>query len=320
MPKRAKKQDPPGTSYMSQNAANDGDRKPVAIDTAPKPQCDEVHAVHDVPRLLPTFAGLDTASDADSPEAQVVGSHIRQTCSVHNFVSVNNGVTTQEWLDSNKEYCPGCHCFVCEIEASKCPHWSVHCCADVNGPWGDFWRTQREAARAARNADELIPDDGNIISGSRDDDCDVGDPEDDTLTAVGQCLEAVSPVAGNHSNESPEADALLEQLGPLFVGELLAAYSLPQVRQISTQEQRGPDTPTTRNMQPTTTIMQSKSSVKSKRQQWDDDYDSVLAFAKEHTHLNLPSNDTDTRRLSHWLNTQKKRKTHKFRTRQVGLA
>jgi hypothetical protein len=164
-PKRAKKRDPPCLSFTSQNAANDGDREPAAIDTAPKLQCDEEQAVE--PRLIPAFAGLDTASDAGNTEAQIVGSHIRQTCSVNNFVSVNNGVTTQQWLDSNKEHCPGCYCFVCEIEASKCQHWSVHCCADENGPWGDIWRTQREAARASRNSDELIPNEGNISGWKR---------------------------------------------------------------------------------------------------------------------------------------------------------
>jgi hypothetical protein len=223
VPKRAEKsQNPPGLSYTSQNAANDGDRnrKPAAIDTAPKPQCDEVHAVES--RLIPLFAGLDTASDAGNTEARVVGKHIRQTCCVHNFVAVNNGVTTQEWLDSNKEYCPGCHCFVCEIEASKCPHWSVHCCADMNGPWGDIWRTQREAARVVKSADDLIFNDGNNISSRVDDEnYDVGEPEDDALATGGQGLEAVPPVAGNRSNESPDADALLEQLGPLIAGELL---------------------------------------------------------------------------------------------------
>jgi hypothetical protein len=275
VPKRAKKQDRPGWSCTSQNAANGGDRKPTAIDTPPKPQCDEVYAVE--PRLIPTFTGLDAACDAGNTEAQFVGSHIRQTCSVHNFVSVNDGVTTQIWLDSNKEYCPSCHCFVCEIEASECPHWPVHCCADMNGPWGDIWRTQREAARAARSADELITDAGNRISGARyaDDVDDYGDPEDEALAVGDQGPEAVPAVAGNHSNESREGDALLDQLGPLIAGEI---------------------------------IIPCEPSVKSKKQQWDDNYDSVLAFVKEHKHLRLPHKHAETRRLSRWLSTQKKRK------------
>jgi hypothetical protein len=101
-PKRAKKQDPPGLRYTSQNAASDSDRKPTGIDTDSKPQCDEVHTIE--PRVMSTFAGLDTGSDAGNTEAPVVGSHIRQKCSIHNFVSVNNGVTTQEWQGDNKEY------------------------------------------------------------------------------------------------------------------------------------------------------------------------------------------------------------------------
>jgi dsDNA-binding SOS-regulon protein len=44
------------------------------------------------------------------------------------------------------------------------------------------------------------------------------------------------------------------------------------------------------------------------RQQWDENYDSVLAFAKEHNHLDLPYKDADTRCLYYWLNRQKKRK------------
>jgi hypothetical protein len=68
----------------------------------------------------------------------------------------------------------------------------------MNGPWGDYWSTQREAARGARSADEPLPKYGNTSS-SRDDDYEVGDPEDDALAAGGQGPEAVPPVAGYQS-------------------------------------------------------------------------------------------------------------------------
>jgi hypothetical protein len=71
------------------------------------------------------------------------------------------------------------------------------------------------------------------------------------------------------------------------------------VRQIIAQGQRGPDTPTTRKLQPTTTINNSM--------RWDRNYADVLSFAKEHGHLNLPSTSRETRRLTAWLQGQKKR-------------
>jgi hypothetical protein len=40
---------------------------------------------------------------------------------------------------------------------------------------------------------------------------------------------------------------------------------------------------------------------------WDHNYADVLSFAKEQGHLNLPSTNRETRRLSTWLRRQKKR-------------
>jgi hypothetical protein len=72
------------------------------------PHCDEVQVVE--PRMIPTVAGLDTASDADnaSAQTQVVANHFRQSCVVHCVVPMNSAEMMQEWLDSNKKMCPGC--------------------------------------------------------------------------------------------------------------------------------------------------------------------------------------------------------------------
>lgn len=48
-------------------------------------------------------------------------------------------------------------------------------------------------------------------------------------------------------------------------------------------------------------------SSSSKRQQWNENYDKALLFAKEHNHLRLSFEDTETRRLANWLNSQKRR-------------
>ena len=54
--------------------------------------------------------------------------------------------------------------------------------------------------------------------------------------------------------------------------------------------------------------MPTESSITTKRQQWDENYDKVLDFAKKHEHLHLPRAESESRRLSNWLLGQKKRK------------
>jgi hypothetical protein len=48
--------------------------------------------------------------------------------------------------------------------------------------------------------------------------------------------------------------------------------------------------------------------INTKRQRWWENYEKVLIHAKEHGHVCLPHKHAETRRSSHWLNTQKKRK------------
>jgi hypothetical protein len=45
-----------------------------------------------------------------------------------------------------------------------------------------------------------------------------------------------------------------------------------------------------------------------RRQQWNDNYNQVLEYAKKTGNLNLPTNRADTARLASWLGRQKKRK------------
>ena len=47
---------------------------------------------------------------------------------------------------------------------------------------------------------------------------------------------------------------------------------------------------------------------KTRLQEWEDNYNSVLEFAEKNGHLNLPRRDAEMRRLSNWLCRQKKRK------------
>jgi hypothetical protein len=56
------------------------------------------------------------------PKPRLSVATYRNVCSVHNFCLREQWVTTQQWLDSNKEH------FVlavtlCEIEVCKCQHW-----------------------------------------------------------------------------------------------------------------------------------------------------------------------------------------------------
>jgi hypothetical protein len=55
-------------------------------------------------------------------------------------------------------------------------------------------------------------------------------------------------------------------------------------------------------------MLPAESSITTKRQQWDENYDKVLHFAKEHGDLHLPRAESESRRLSNWLLGQKGRK------------
>jgi hypothetical protein len=59
---------------------------------------------------------------------------------------------------------------------------------------------------------------------------------------------------------------------------------------------------------------------KPRKQEWDDNYNEVVAFAKVHGHLNLPEKQANTRRLANWLRRQKKRKdVHNYQRDKLAL-
>lgn len=60
-------------------------------------------------------------------------------------------------------------------------------------------------------------------------------------------------------------------------------------------------------------------SVNTKKRQREENYKDVLAFAKEHKHLNLPHKHADTRRLSHWLNRQRTRNLTNYEREKMAL-
>ena len=47
---------------------------------------------------------------------------------------------------------------------------------------------------------------------------------------------------------------------------------------------------------------------KTRKQEWEDNYNEVLEFAKKNGHLNLPYKNAETCRLANWLGRQKMRK------------
>jgi hypothetical protein len=68
--------------------------------------------------------------------------------------------------------------------------------------------------------------------------------------------------------------------------------------------------------------MPAESSVKTKKQQWEDNYKEGLEFAKKYGHLNLPHKHADTtRRLSNWLlRRQRTRKdAHNYQREKLAL-
>jgi hypothetical protein len=64
------------------------------------------------------------------------------------------------------------------------------------------------------------------------------------------------------------------------------------------------DTTVNNDLIPTDTTVTNKT----RKQEWEDNYNEVAEFGKTYGHLNLPDKDANTRRLAKWLNRQKKRK------------
>ena len=102
--------------------------------------------------LNPSSAGTSSAVDApDSPfiladdDVAVTASsdpsadfpHARHNCRIAgmSFIPVQymprvHHKAPEASVRLNKKHCPNCFCYVCDVEASKCKEWELHCCAD----------------------------------------------------------------------------------------------------------------------------------------------------------------------------------------------
>ena len=98
-------------------------------------------------KLQPSFYTLDGSDDDDDDDdIQITGSkgmnalsdlpHPRHECVVKPFTM------------NPEEFCPKCFCYVCDIKASACTDWHIHCNAD------NTWLRQRRRIRNKRNAPE----------------------------------------------------------------------------------------------------------------------------------------------------------------------
>jgi hypothetical protein len=60
--------------------------------------------------------------------------------------------------------------------------------------------------------------------------------------------------------------------------------------------------------------------VKTRKQEWENNYNEVFEFGKKYGHLNLPDKHANTRRLAKWLTRQKKRKdVHNYQRAKLAL-
>jgi hypothetical protein len=86
----------------------------------------------DSPFILADDVVVTASSDpsADFP-------HARHNCRIAgmNFIPVQymprvHQKAPEACVRLNKKHCPNCFCYVCDVEASKCKEWELHCCAD----------------------------------------------------------------------------------------------------------------------------------------------------------------------------------------------
>jgi hypothetical protein len=146
--KKKVKREPAGTETTSENASTTDDRKPAAK-TASEEDQEDVEVI-EAPRFVPSVA---TGVTGTSDEIEVVGTvnqvllpHMRQHCTEKPFFpDGTTHKTAAEQLTNNMKVCSLCYCYVCDVEASKCPRWwDNHCSASNSGPRSAYWTAQRE--------------------------------------------------------------------------------------------------------------------------------------------------------------------------------
>jgi hypothetical protein len=106
------------------------------------------------PRNVPTTATA-TARNSDSDEIEVIGTvnqvllpHMRQHCLKEPclpIMSATGGAAPERCL-TNMKVCSLCYCYVCDVEASKCPTWQHHCYATDSGPCAHPVDSKRQCA------------------------------------------------------------------------------------------------------------------------------------------------------------------------------
>jgi hypothetical protein len=144
------------------------DRKPAAKTTAMDQEEDEEVEVMEAPAPIniPTAARA-AARSSNSDEIEVVGTvnqvllpHMRQHCTEEPFLATTGGSVTAR-LANNVKVCSLCYCYVCDVEASKCPAWRQHCSATDSGPRANIWTAERNACRQknkqAVDSDREVP-------------------------------------------------------------------------------------------------------------------------------------------------------------------
>jgi hypothetical protein len=129
------------------------DRKPAAKTTTmdQEEEVDVEVLEAPAPRNVPT-AATAVARNSNSDEIEVVGTlnqvllpHMRQHCTEEPFLPFIGG--GMQRLANNVKVCSLCYCYVCNVEASKCPTWNEHCSATDSGPSANRWIAERNACR-----------------------------------------------------------------------------------------------------------------------------------------------------------------------------
>jgi hypothetical protein len=148
-----------GKDNSDESAEDDAieDRKPAAKTTAMGHEEDDVEVMEaPAPRNIPTATTAGAAGSNNSDEIEVVGTvnqvllpHMRQHCTEEPFLPYTGGTGTaaEGRLDNNMKVCRLCYCYVCDVEASKCPDWKRHCSATDTGPLSTRWIAERNACR-----------------------------------------------------------------------------------------------------------------------------------------------------------------------------
>ena len=130
----------------AEEAAQNGEGEATAIDLDDAPAARAAAAGSSSAHAGRTTGARDD-DDAEVEYVQHVGDlalvdfpHARHNCALHAFTP-----------GAEAKHCPNCFCFVCDVEASKCPEWSTGACHCKATHDSQEWIDLRNAARAKAN-------------------------------------------------------------------------------------------------------------------------------------------------------------------------